>query len=135
MSYDIYLAAETCDKCGRGGGIEVRYDSPTYNYGRMIREADRLAGGEGCSFEAVNGVAAEVAIRWFRAVLAEVRGNEAKIRALAPDNGWGTYEDLDKIFTDYIRLCEENPKAVWETLGSRARGRRCSGGWVCGEPE
>jgi hypothetical protein len=113
--------------------VDIRADGPTYNYGRMIRKADEIMGGEGCSFAAIHDVTGEKAKDWFSKILHAVVSNEVAIRALAPENGWGTFEQLREMFTEYLRLSEEHPKAIWTQSGDGSKKMRCCAGWVCGE--
>jgi hypothetical protein len=135
MSYDIYLQYDVCDKCGQGQEIDVRYDSPTYNYGAMIREADKLAGGDGCSFGAIHNRPGKETAKWFSMILKQLYENEDKIKPLEPDNGWGTFETLKEIFQYYRNMSEEHPNAIWTQSGSGDEDLKCCAGWECIENE
>lgn len=135
MSYDIYLNYEECELCGRACSVEVKYDSPTYNYGAMIRKADKLAGGEGCSFAAIHEKEGTQAEMWFDMILEMMQKHPEQIQPLEPDNGWGTFGELQKIFTDYLRLSCQHPGAIWTQSGDGTKERRCCAGWVCGRKE
>jgi hypothetical protein len=126
MSYDIWVTEY---------GEEVyltQGNSPTYNLGKMIRRADELAGGKGCSFAAIDhrdGIQAEI---WFRRILDALVKHEDVIRPLEPSNGWGTYDQLVDCFRYYQSVAKERPHSFWRQSGDGETYNRCCGGWVCG---
>lgn len=133
MSYDIYCENPVCEHCGRRDLIEVRANSPTYNYSPMIRKADELAGGDGCSFAAIDGKTGKEAGEWFSLVLGALVAHRDAIQQLEPNNGWGDYQKLLEIFREYVVVAIENPTAVWTQNGDGGKRMRCCAGWECGE--
>lgn len=53
-------------------------------------------------------------IEYLRAGLVLLRADPAKYRALAPANGWGTYETLVHVAAEYLSACETTPDAFVE---------------------
>jgi hypothetical protein len=41
----------------------------------------------------------------------ELAANPEKYKKLNPDNGWGTYEGLLEVATEYMNACKDYPKA------------------------
>jgi hypothetical protein len=136
VSYDIdlrYLPGNKCQTCGHQQEEEevfIRNSSPTYNIAPMIRRADAIAGGSGCSFEAIDGKAGADAARWFELMLATFSANADELRTLEPENGWGSFAGMVEVFEEYIRLSKEHPRAVWSQCGASRDGGLCCAGWA-----
>jgi hypothetical protein len=59
---------------------------------------------------------AEQAIPFLRSGIKCLTERRDELRALEPDNGWGTWESLFDAATGYLAACQENPDAeieVW----------------------
>jgi len=133
MSYDLYLQNPPCTACGRGAeNVHIEYDSPTYNFGSVIRQADKIAGGEGCSFAAIHQRQSTQAIQWFQKILEVLEAHTTELLPLYADNGWGTHDELARCFKEYIELCVSNKNGVWHQLGDGEGLRLCCTGWQCG---
>ena len=106
MSLDLELVVKKCDCCGRGESI-VWERSPTYNLGPMWREAEIPFSEKRIEGQTAASLHAELARG-----LDLLRGSPGRFRALAAENGWGTYEDLIEVVETMVAACLEYPNAV-----------------------
>lgn len=79
----------------------------THNLGRMAREAGL--------YDALwdsHGALAATLIDDLKWGLMDLVGNADKYRALAPANGWGSYEGLVQFTQEFYNACVANPDAT-----------------------
>ncbi len=124
MSLDVWLETSpthTCSACGHqdalGEGVHVYSANITHNLARMAVEAG-LYECLWCPAEwrapagAVRRVSARELIPTLEAGLALLRAEPRRFEALAPENGWGSYEGLVEFVAAYLTACREHPDAA-----------------------
>ena len=111
MSYDIsYSVRRRCEHCGEPGewADDLGYDrNITYNLSRMFSAA--LPGGlrwlhEKTGAETVDAL--QSAVAYFHA-------HEAELRAMAPENGWGTYGGALENISEAYAHASRHRGGVW----------------------
>lgn len=108
MSLDISLSVTMCDKCG--STITVFDRNITHNLGKMARKAGL--------YDAMwDPYSIDLDIRPASMIPELIDGirfmvnNRLECEQLAPENGWGTYEDLLEFAEQYLLACVKYPNA------------------------
>lgn len=108
MSLDVYLIAETCDKCQRGGG-EVYSANITHNLGVMAEEAGIYK--HLWHPEELGITKAKDLIEPVRAGLALMVADPPRFEKHNAKNGWGLYENFVPFVANYLSALEAHPEA------------------------
>jgi hypothetical protein len=135
MSYDVYLERVACSHCKRGPDSR-NVVAPTYNLAPIFTVA-LLGVGEGfariasvndtrdppedgetkpCSLHVLNGRSARETIPELEAAYRRVMDPELepRLRALEPENKWGTLEDAREVFSRMLEVAREShAECIW----------------------
>lgn len=113
MSADFGASTPGCEGCGCTGHRLGDWNL-TYNLTPMLKAAGFPGWSEVVSERRSDGLLPTGAntVPIFEAVLAELRANPEKYRAMNPPNGWGTYEGAVEVFADYIEKVGPHPDAT-----------------------
>lgn len=113
MSADFYASGPGCEGCGCPGH-ELGSWNLTYNLSPMLR----AAGFPGWQ-ETVGQLAdpqpptGKRVVPVFEKVLAELRADPDRFRAMNPPNGWGSYEQAVEVFADVVAKVGPHPDAIF----------------------
>lgn len=123
MSFDVWLERPACTHCGRSAGTVFEFNL-THNVNKIVDACLVAAGAprakeagayyEDWSWGRLSGWKADDAGPLLERALAEAQSSsrEPEFRAMEPENGWGS---LDNVRTWLLKLsiaCRENPDAV-----------------------
>lgn len=114
MSYDVCLKTKPCEcsRCGeQHGGEQVYEDNMTSNVACMWNEAG--APLRDWAYDKAHGPASELATKLGDAIATMEREPE-KYRAMAPSNGWGSYEGCLAFLKRLRSACLQHPNAIVE---------------------
>lgn len=104
MGWSLYLKSGECPSCHRTEDLGAW--SCTYNLNSMLR-------GAGLDdIRALRGQKGEQIAATLRPVLATLRAEPERFRAMNPSNGWGDYDGLVPVIAEIVEACEKNPSAV-----------------------
>ena len=109
MSADWSARTPGCEGCGCGGHDLGEWNL-TYNLSRMLGEA----GFAGWSAVVGNDIAAtgRSVTAAMEPVLAELKRDPAKYKAMNPANGWGSYDQAVRVISECLDVLRTNPDAV-----------------------
>lgn len=107
MSLDLSIAPNPCKHCGRGDE-ELNFNY-TYNVSQMWYKI--YPEDEG--MVQIDGMTGEEAYPKIRKAIVEMINLEDRMKALEPENGWGSYEGFLKFLWDISEACTECPNSVW----------------------
>lgn len=102
MSLDIYLQETQV--------VDVWEANITHNLARMAKEAglyQAMWHPEELAIERAFDL-----VPHLQAGIVQLVSNPDRFIALNPANGWGSYDLLLSVATNYLRACRENPKAT-----------------------
>jgi hypothetical protein len=105
MSFGLDI--ETKDVDGNAVWIDV-VDGHTYNLAPMWRKALPMIE----STRDLDGRKCADLLTALDAGLLDATKNASAYEALDPTNGWGDYEGFYRIFTKFVRLCNQYPSGV-----------------------
>jgi hypothetical protein len=105
MSFGLDI--ETKDVDGNAVWIDV-VDGHTYNLAPMWRKALPMIE----STRDLDGRKCADLLTALDAGLLDATKNASAYEALDPTNGWGDYEGFYRIFTKFVRLCNQYPASV-----------------------
>ena len=120
MSYDTSILLDPCDHCGRADD-SIDLGNMTSNVGAMYRVVmpgpypggGRYAGtGDPAprgGLPGLSGLRCSDALPILRAGLAAMAEREEEMRAMEPDNGWGSYEGAVACLVNIADVCEQHP--------------------------
>lgn len=135
MSYDVYLKAQICDKCGGNAGPEpYSLPDPTYNLtpifdlaltGEPLPNADtsemqvvlfRAPTERPRGLRVLSGRKASDTTDQIRLALEAMRDPEKREQflALQPENGWGDLPGAIEVMEKYHAAALEYPNNVWD---------------------
>ena len=115
MSLDVYLEVVVDTGGSEPRTLELFERNITHHLNTMAGEAGIYK--HLWRPEEIDITHAEQLIEPLRGGLKQLRADPAKFRAHNPSNGWGSYEGLVEFVADYLRACEENPRAEVRACG------------------
>lgn len=110
MSADFWASTPGCEECGCEGHSLGEWNL-TYNLSPMLRSAGFPGWGDVVGNDLSPAPCGRRVVPVFEKVLAELRANPEKYRAMNPPNGWGTYEQAVEVFADFIEKVKPHPDA------------------------
>lgn len=127
MSYDVYLRASKCEKCGHFGPEPECY-GPTYNLGPIFtllitgKRPEELSEFEHCFFTKgkkyglglLNAMTGKESIPFLEKALINFELMRDMVETLKPSNGWGTPRDAYEVLERMLSQAKEYPDNVWE---------------------
>lgn len=104
MSLGIYLSVTVDTGGAEPHTFELWEASPTYNLTRMWKAA-------GLNLSEWEGRSASECVRELQLAVERMEADPDKFKALNPPNGWGDYDGLLEVLTEFRDHCEAHPKA------------------------
>lgn len=112
MSAGFGASAAGCEGCGCTGHRLGDWNL-TYNLSPMLRAAGFPGWQETVGRLAeVQPVTAKRVLPVFDAVLAELRADPDRYRAMNPENGWGSYDQAVRTLDDFVEAIRPHPDAL-----------------------
>ena len=133
--YADYLEWNNCIKFAKwykdNNTIEIKSFNITHNLNKMAEEAGiynalwrpykllpsyplkfNNAYDDEMAFEDNATVTTSLIIDPLELGLTLLKSNPKRFKAFNPDNGWGTYEILCKVTSEYLEKCKQNPNSI-----------------------
>lgn len=113
MSWDAYFYSD------QSRTHEVLEQNYTHNTNQMINIPLREAGllGEHSWWEELNRKSGSEGANLLRVAISGMMLDAPRLRALNPENGWGTYDTLLPVLLDMWMASSEYPDGVWDVSG------------------